>query len=480
MSNKQAVAEAARRDAREGDFQVHLDAPLPDELSEGPPNALFVCGWCFHPAAKIRALGLVVNGGKPQPVMQLGMPRLDVLRALHPGRDPYDTGGMEVDPASADDPLLLSYLSGFWGLARTPALAAGEVCHITLRAELDGGEIAEAEVGAPEVSARPEPPSVEAPVPSAGPLVAICMAAYEPPMDLFARQIESIRAQTHRNWICIVSDDCSSPRRFADMQALLGDDRRFVLSRSAGRLGFYRNFERALSLATADADYVAMVDQDDCWHTDKLEVLLREIGDAQLVYSDQRIVARGGELISDTYWERRRNNHSDLLSLLVANSVTGAASLLRRDLLDYALPFPPAQFAHFHDHWIALTALALGEIAFVERPLYDYVQHGEASLGHAQANRMTTLRDRLATIRRDPRERVRKWRMHYFVDVCRLTQFAEVLSLRCGERMAPAKRRALERFLNADTSLASVARLAARGARELVGRPETLGAEWML
>ena len=56
--------------------------------------------------------------------------------------------------------------------------------------------------------------------------------------------------------------------------------------------------------------------------------------------------------------------------------MTGAASLLRRELLDHALPFPPAQFAHFHDHWIALVALSLGEIAFVDEPLYDYVQHG--------------------------------------------------------------------------------------------------------
>jgi len=38
------------------------------------------------------------------------------------------------------------------------------------------------------------------------------------------------------------------------------------------------------------------------------------------------------------------------------DSVTGAASLFPRELLEYALPFPPRQFAHFHDHWVALTA----------------------------------------------------------------------------------------------------------------------------
>jgi glycosyltransferase involved in cell wall biosynthesis len=479
VTDKQALAPAAGRDSGEGALHVRLDAPLPEELGEGSPNAVFVCGWCFHPQARATELSLVVNGER-QPVMAHGMPRLDVLRALHPGRDPYDTGAMASDPDSEEDPLLHSYASGFWGLARIPALTKGEVCDLSVLAELDGGAEVGAELARIPVTQRPEPLAVDQPDPSSGPLVAICMAAYEPAIDLFMRQVESIRGQSHRNWVCVVSDDCSSPQSLAAVEAVLGGDPRFLLSRSPRRLGFYRNFERALSLAPADAEFVAMVDQDDSWHPDKLETLLREIGDAQLAYSDQRIVARDGELISDTYWQRRRNNHSDLLSLLVANSVTGAASLFKRELLDYALPFPPAQFAHFHDHWVALTALALGDIAFVERPLYDYVQHGEAALGHAAANRMTALRDRLANLRRDPRERVRKWRMHYFVDVCRLTQFAEVLRLRCGGRMAPRKCRALEQFLRSDRSLPAIGRLAGRGARELVGRPETLGAEWML
>ncbi len=225
--------------------------------------------------------------------------------------------------------------------------------------------------------------------------------------------------------------------------------------------------------------FVAMSDQDDRWHPDKLQTLLDRIDDAQLVYSDARIVSPRGELLSETYWGERVNNHSSLLSLLCANAVSGAASLLRREVLDYALPFPPAQFAHFHDHWIALTALSLGRIEYVERPLYDYVQHGGASLGHAAATQMTSMRERLRR-QRSPRERVRLWRLHYFVDVCRLIQMATILELRCGARMTARKRRELGRFVRAEHSLPALARLVLRGARELVGTPETLGAEWML
>jgi len=479
VSNSSASGQASAHHPASQAFQVHLDAPLPPELAVGAGTALFICGWCFSAQARIRSLSFVVDGDV-QPVMAHGMPRLDVFRTLHPDLDPFETAASVSDPLSLEDPLLHGYRSGFWGIVRIAPRDGPGSCLVLLRAELEGGGEAVAELARIQTVAQRDAPLVESPAPSTGPLVAVCMTTYEPPMDLFRRQVESIRAQTHTNWVCLVSDDCSRPELFAAIRDAVGDDPRFVVSRSPRRLGFYGNFERALSMAPADAGYVAMADQDDYWQPEKLQTLVGAIGGAQLVYSDARIVARDGRVISETYWSHRRNNHSSLVSLLVANSVTGAASLFRRDLLDYALPFPPGQFAHFHDHWIGLTALALGEVAFVERPLYDYVQHDGAFLGHAAANRMTPLRSRIGALRRDLRERVALWRMHYFVDGARLMQYATVLSMRCRERMTPAKRRSLAGFLRADRSALSLAALGVRGARELLGQPETLGAEWML
>jgi beta-1,2-rhamnosyltransferase WsaF-like protein len=226
---------------------------------------------------------------------------------------------------------------------------------------------------------------------------------------------------------------------------------------------------------------VALADQDDAWFPEKLAELLERIGDAQLVYSDARVVDEAGRLVSETYWVTRGHNHDSLSALLMTNSVTGAASLFKRDLLDYALPFPPRQFAHFHDHWIALVAIALGDIAFVEHPLYDYVQHGGATLGHSAANRMPGLGSRVRRLRSHPRDRVVLWRQHYFVDVCRLNTWATIVRMRCGVVMARDKRRALERFLATDRSVAALADMWRRGAREIFGgSSRTLGAEWML
>ena len=459
-------------------LHAQLEAELPSELAIGTGTALFVCGWCFSPEARVAELTFVLDG-EPQPVQATGMPRLDPFRALHPTLDPFHAESITRDPDSDEDPLLHSYASGFWGIVPVGPRTAGSQLDLRLHAALEGGGEAETVLARIATVEAPVPVYAPWPGPPRSPRVAICMATYNPPPDLLERQLNSIRAQSHGNWICVISDDCSSSRSYAQIQASIQDDRRFVLSRSERRRGFYGNFERALSLVGPDAQFVAMADQDDRWDADKLEVLLASIGNAQLVYSDARVVSRDGALISETWWDTRLNNHSDLLSLLVANAVTGAASLLRRDLLEYALPFPPHQFAHFHDHWIGLVAISLGDIAYVDRPLYDYVQHANASLGHAAANRITPLRHRLAR-QRAPRERIRLWRLHYFSDVCRLAQFTAVLELRCGSRMSRAKRRALRRFSSADRSLSALLGLGLRGARELTGRPQTLGAEWML
>jgi glycosyltransferase involved in cell wall biosynthesis len=439
-------------------LHVQLDSELPETVKVGLGTAVFVCGWCVTPGGGIASLEFVLDG-EPQPVDSYAMPRLDPLEALG-------------EPAA--------YRSGFWGLVRIERPPADGAYALALRARLDDGSVAEAELGRIAVGRPAEPMAVAWPDEGAGARVAIAMATYDPPDDLLARQLDSIRAQSHPNWVCVISDDCSRPERYAAIERAVAGDPRFVLSRSERRRGFYGNFERALELVPGDAEYVALADQDDDWRPGKLAALLAELGDAQLVYSDARVVARDGQLISETWWNRRRNNHEDLLSLLVANSVTGAASLIRRELLGYVLPFPPRQFHHFHDHWIGVVARTLDGIAYVDAPLYDYVQHGAASLGHERANRMVSLRERLAR-QRNLRERVHMWRLHYFVDIWRLRQFCLVLLLRAGRLIDPDRRRVLEEVLDSDRSLRMLTVLGARGARELVSsKPETLGAEWGL
>ena len=441
---------------------AELEIGPPERLAVGRGNAFVAAGHCYHPTRPVRGVSISV-GGAEQPVSHARMPRGDVF-----------------DRASANgSSARFAFRSGFVAIPSVPTIDAELDADVSVVLDLEGGGSAEAQVGRLRLEPGLTPPSVERePAWSgAGPKVAICMATYNPPPDLLRRQLGSIREQTHDNWVCLISDDRSDPAARRLLESEIGDDPRFAISPSERRLGFYRNFERAMSMAPADADFVALCDQDDRWHPDKLQRLLASIASgAELVYSDARVVRPSGEVAHDSYWTNRRNNHTNFASLLMANCVTGAASLFRRSLLDDALPFPPALANPFHDHWLAVVALARGEIGYIDEPLYDYVQHGDAVIGHDTANRKPgRIRKRLVARLRNPGDGSR---VVYYYNWQQQLLFAEVLRLRCWDRMSRRKRRALTRLLAADDGLVSLGWLLGRPVRKAWGRNETLDREF--
>ena len=461
-------------DSTAGYLRVSAIRPVPERLPVGGGTAIFLDGLCSHRDGPLDDLRVSVDG-IDHPVLASGMP------------PPRGFKGSDY----------------WWAIVPFEAVSRPRLAQLRLRARTARGAEAVGDLGVVELRPSPDardptfPPRSRTSGSSGGvrgadekPLIAICMATYDPPVDLFRRQIESIRAQTYENWVCVISDDRSSPARLREMREVLADDERFSLTPSAHRLGFYGNFERALGLAPPEAELLAMCDQDDRWYPEKLEVLESSMEPGvKLVYSDMRIVDRTGRVRSDTYWTYRRNNHTNFGSLVLANTVTGAASLFAREVLDYALPFPPYYGAGYHDHWVALVAMALGNVGYVDRPLYDYVQHGGAVLGHSRANGLlrgvprgaeatsdgTGSRGRLARLA--TQGLARETRRLYFTHYCGTAIATKVAEMRCGSVMAPAKRRTLRRFTRGERTIAW---LALRSLRPWTGKTETLRREQAL
>ncbi|HEY5143244.1 MAG TPA: glycosyltransferase [Solirubrobacteraceae bacterium] len=341
----------------------------------------------------------------------------------------------------------------FWGFVPLgPAVEPGTV---TLRA-------AGTRVG--EIELEPEPAAAPHGVEPG--LVAVCLATHDPPAELLAAQIASLRAQTHERWVCIVCDDASSPAGLQHVRAAIAGDARFTLIESDAPLGAYRAFERCLRHVPAGARAVAFCDQDDHWDPDKLAVLLAALEPGVLLsHSDVRIVDGRGSVRSPTYWTDRRRSEERIGDLLVANTVTGMASLFRRELLDAVLPFPaPLGPDAFHDHWVALVAAARGRIAYVDRPLADYVQHDANLLGH---------RGRRAE--RSEAPRWERWQGSYCDLLLPRRALAATLLLRCADTLDDAQVSALQRI--ASPRLGGLAAAALRGAPR--GR-RTLGHEWRM
>ena len=398
---------AAGEPQRHRELQVRLDYPLPGPARGG--RAAPPCSYAAGASARvlaIRSLTFVVDG-EVQPVMAQRMPRADVFKALHPGIDPYARPELDSDPGFAEDPELRSFRSGFWGLVRLGRGPAGGERELLLRATPRGRQ------------PRWRPSSARIAIDGA-----LADAGGRPGAGAGRR---AVRGDLHGH-LRPAAGAAPAPARLdprADASQLgLRDQRRLLEPRAAsrpsseavaGRPALRRSRARrggCTSTTTssgrsrwprAAADYVAMADQDDFWHPDKLETLLAEIGSAQLVYSDARIIDRDGELIADTYWSMRRNNHDE--PLVAADGQLrdrrGLAVPARAARLRAALPAAPVR-ALPRPLDRRSRARCSGDIAFVDRPLYDYVQHGGAVLGHAGANWMPPLRDRLGWLKKDP------------------------------------------------------------------------------
>ena len=214
-------------------------------------------------------------------------------------------------------------------------------------------------------------------------------------------QLESILRQSRPVDEVIVTDD-ASPDGTVDLAV------RVLEASSTPYRVFTRNLPLriagnvAFGIAEASTPVIALADQDDVWHDDKLARLVPEFDDPEvmLVHSDARLVdAAGDELepslfgaleISDTEW-------SDYLGdeqfgvLLRRNLVTGATTLVRREL---AVRAGNAPAPWIHDEWFAIIAALTGGIRTVRAPLIDYRQHGKNQIGAVTPS----LRDKLARV----------------------------------------------------------------------------------
>ncbi len=410
------------------DFTLELDGALAADTEIGRGNVLVVSGRLAPGPSPIRRVTVAIG------------------ERVHVCNDPLDTARPPAGRA-------------FWLAVPLPGALAGTRADVVLTVELRDGATLRRRLGATRFSAaRRTPLALAGRRSGEEPLVAICLAAYEPDPDAFERQLRSIEAQRFENWVCIVSDDASSPPCTRYLAERLRGDDRFHLCRNARNRGFYGNFEQALRSVPAQADFVALADQDDRWYPDKLERLLALFDDdTTLVYSDMRIVDGAGRELAPTYWHNRRNEYERLDYLLLANTVTGAASMFRAELLAELLPFPPRIGDAFHDHWIACVALACGRIRYVDAPLYDYYQHDTSVIGQCDFG-LPTVRSRLriaasvlgalaAPRRLKPALlRVRNASLAVFRGECRrLEVIGAVIAERCRVESA-SKRRALALF----------------------------------
>lgn len=240
-----------------------------------------------------------------------------------------------------------------------------------------------------------------------GPKVIVVAAVHRPDEVHLQEQFDSIAAQSHTNLrlVAVIADTVSGPLcRAAAFQAGLDDA---IIVPSDVHLDPVRAFERGIAEAlrlieaTGEEALIALADQDDIWHPDRLARGVERLANtsAQLAHSDARLVAADGrtELHPSVFRFEKRQKSVGLRDLLYRNTVTGMTLIMRPGLAALALPFPQQSGVHFyHDLWLALLAEATGGVSLIDTPLVDYRQHSNNAVGAAdpRVRRVSALRGR--------------------------------------------------------------------------------------
>lgn len=230
-------------------------------------------------------------------------------------------------------------------------------------------------------------------------------------------QVDSILGQTRPPDELVVSDDDSTDdtvrvvRERVDTYRAGGGTISMQLLENRPALGIAANFAQAIS--NCHSDLVALSDQDDVWHPQRLEVIARYFGDhpeVALVHGDARRIDSAGLPLTGSLFdslrvspgERHRIDRGDALKVLIRrNVVTGATSVFRKSLVAQALPIPPGWI---HDEWFAIVASLVGRVAIVPGQWVDYRQHAGNQIGAAKP----TARALVARLREPAAERNRR------------------------------------------------------------------------
>ena len=218
------------------------------------------------------------------------------------------------------------------------------------------------------------------------PLISIVMAVYEPNLQWFKEQLESLETQTYPNLELLVIDDCSPTVPFEIIKQYVSECIRsfpYQIDRNEKNLGSNLTFEKLTRLATGK--YIAYCDQDDVWLPEKLSVLeekIEQIG-ATLICSDMYVIDGQGRRKADSITRVRRHHvfysgENLAEGLLFHNFVTGCTMMMPADLAKQAAPFCPYMV---HDHYLALCAADQGHIVSLKQPLICYRIHGNNQTG---------------------------------------------------------------------------------------------------
>lgn len=208
------------------------------------------------------------------------------------------------------------------------------------------------------------------------PLVSVAMAAYNGEKYI-SEQLQSIVDQTYRNIEIIITDDKSTDNTVQVIRDFQKRYSNIFLFCNTENLGITRTFEN--SFKNCNGDLIAISDQDDIWELNKIEVMVKEIGKEDALYSNSRLIDRNGNCL-DVDFKSFMNSQSYYSGapFLLTKGIPGHNILIKTDFIKKLLPFPDGVL---FDKWISYCAGANNGLKYIDKPLVRYRQHENNAIG---------------------------------------------------------------------------------------------------
>ena len=155
-----------------------------------------------------------------------------------------------------------------------------------------------------------------------------------------------------------------------------------------------RGLEAAITDNPQTDDLFAFCDQDDVWHSDKIEkqVAFLRKEKVDLCHCDASLIDENGIIIGRSMVAGARMDLKDCFpGLLLFNNVTGMTALFSRRVALAAVGVPSFELKNapelLHDWWVALIAAAMNGVGWLPLSLVDYRQHRSNVAGVAFRHR---------------------------------------------------------------------------------------------
>ena len=226
------------------------------------------------------------------------------------------------------------------------------------------------------------------------PLVSIALATYNG-QKYIEKQLISLVNQDYKNLEIVISDDCSTDGTWDILEGYAKKDSRIRLLPRDFNRGYVNNFVRVFG--ECRGELISPSDQDDIWYPEKTRRLVEFLGDAMLVYSNNRFVDENGDSLGKTLFDvlsGKMIQGSDPRSLLFCNSIPGHTMLFRKNLLYIADNLDSAPYI---DWAIAFLAAQEGGIKYLNEVMVDWRQHVQSFTADAQKESKIGRHKRLKT-----------------------------------------------------------------------------------